>query len=91
MTASLRPMEYAVPTDVELTETVRSAWLEVLELTDCGDTDNFFDLGGNSLSAVLLVAQLEERLHVEVPLDAIFFEGTLAAVTAACAGELQNR
>ncbi|MEU8606798.1 phosphopantetheine-binding protein [Actinoplanes sp. NPDC048791] len=86
-----RPLENLVPTDAELAETVRSIWLDVLELSDCADTDDFFDLGGNSLSAVLLAAQLEDRLRVEVPLDAIFFQATLAAVTAACASELPNR
>ncbi|MEU7159824.1 phosphopantetheine-binding protein [Streptomyces chrestomyceticus] len=34
--------------------------------TEVSATDNFFDLGGNSLVAVQLTAQLEERLGKEV-------------------------
>ncbi|MFF5563667.1 phosphopantetheine-binding protein [Streptomyces sp. NPDC012623] len=34
--------------------------------TEVGAADNFFDLGGNSLVAVQLTAQLEERLGREV-------------------------
>jgi acyl carrier protein len=68
-----------------ISRVVRTAWLEVLEIPDCDVDENFFDLGGNSLLAVILAARLEEELDCEVPLDTLFVEGTLAAVTAACA------
>ena len=49
----------------ELRARVLGAWAEVLP--GAKTDESFFDQGGGSLSAVLLVARLEERVGVSVP------------------------
>ncbi|WP_455714506.1 phosphopantetheine-binding protein, partial [Anaerosporobacter sp.] len=40
---------------------------EVLEMEQVGASDNFFDLGGNSMKATLLVAKLKDQgYHLNV-------------------------
>ncbi|WP_034379692.1 amino acid adenylation domain-containing protein, partial [Herbaspirillum sp. CF444] len=47
-------------------------WSEVLGLEQVGVTHNFLALGGHSLSAVKVGAQVKRRLGVEVPLAVLF-------------------
>ncbi|HEY4456259.1 MAG TPA: amino acid adenylation domain-containing protein [Pseudonocardiaceae bacterium] len=51
---------------------------EVLGLTDVGVTDNFFEIGGNSLQATQIVARMRDVFNVEVPLQAVFEKPTIA-------------
>ncbi|GGS71631.1 hypothetical protein GCM10010156_33210 [Planobispora rosea] len=49
-------------------------WAEVLGVTEpVGADDDFFDLGGHSLTATQIIARIQERFAVTVPL-ALFFE-----------------
>ncbi|WP_372720719.1 amino acid adenylation domain-containing protein, partial [Immundisolibacter sp.] len=52
-------------------------WEQLLACGDVGKTDNFFLLGGNSLSAARLVASAREAFGVELPLREVFQLGTL--------------
>jgi acyl carrier protein len=76
-----------LPTNAaEVQEIVRLCWTTVLEVPE-GEVEsnaNFFEFGGDSLLAVELVAVLAERLGVEVPLEALLFDGTFAALAGAC-------
>jgi amino acid adenylation domain-containing protein len=62
------------PTEVQLT----SIWSEVLSIEGVGANDNFFDLGGNSLLAVRLVAYVRKVFSVDLPLAALFATPTVA-------------
>lgn len=71
-----------MPTEtVQLAETIRTRWCEVLSVTDAGPYDDFFLSGGHSLFAVRLTAVLREDLGVRVPVAAIFETRTLGAFT----------
>jgi thioesterase domain-containing protein/acyl carrier protein len=48
-------------------------WEQILGVRPIGATDNFFDLGGQSLIAIRLLAQVEKQFDVRLPL-AVFFE-----------------
>ena len=52
-------------------------WEEVLNLKRIGVTENFFDIGGNSLSAVRLMAQVYKLFGKELPLATLFENGTI--------------
>ncbi len=67
---------------------VVQVWTEVLEIDSIGATDNFFDLGGDSLKAMEIVSRLQALLKVELPLIAFFEEPTIAHL-AAVVEELQ--
>ncbi|WP_446226308.1 amino acid adenylation domain-containing protein [Nocardia sp. IBHARD005] len=71
--------QYRAPrTDTE--RTVAAAFETVLEIERAGCDDNFFDLGGNSLSAIRVASTLQEMLSREVALPLIFLNPTPASL-----------
>ncbi|WP_437733786.1 amino acid adenylation domain-containing protein [Sorangium sp. So ce1335] len=80
------PQEYVAPrTPIE--ETLAEFWREVLGVERVGAHDDFFDLGGNSLSSTLVLVRIQETWGVEVPARRIFQTPTLAAFAAAIESE----
>lgn len=62
---------------------VRSTWQRVFGRVDFGDQDHFFDdLGGQSIMAAWLVADLSAVLGRRVPLAAVFEAPTVASMAA---------
>lgn len=53
---------------------------DLLHLPDIGVHDNFFDLGGTSLTAMRLMVTVEERFQVNVPLSELIAAPTVAAL-----------
>ncbi|WP_181791019.1 acyl carrier protein, partial [Streptomyces phytophilus] len=54
-----------------------AAWRDLLGHPDLGPDDDFYDLGGDSLTAIRIVRRLEQRLGVEVPLREFMLSRTL--------------
>ncbi|MEO0742413.1 MAG: condensation domain-containing protein [Bacteroidota bacterium] len=70
-------------------QTVAGIWRSVLQLDEIGLHDNFFDLGGHSLTAVAVFGKLKEELGVELQLVHLFEHPTVSALAkhlAAAAG-----
>src|SRR5579859_6460059 len=65
------------PPGTALEEILAAIWQEVLELNRVGRDDDFFHLGGDSLSATRLIARVRHRLKVDLPLRALFEAHTL--------------
>src|SRR4051812_36861060 len=53
-------------------------WRHVLQVSEVGVHDSFFDVGGHSLLAARLIAQIEEITGRRVPVSAIFRAPTIA-------------
>lgn len=61
-------------------KTLMEIWRQVLQLPVVQTTDNFFDLGGNSLIAVSLIANIRDAFNVDLPLISLFQAPTIAAI-----------
>ncbi|RJF84163.1 amino acid adenylation domain-containing protein [Azospirillum cavernae] len=57
-------------------------WQDLLGVQDVARDDDFFALGGNSLTATRLVAAVRERLELPIPFTLPFQHPTLAALAA---------
>ncbi|WP_415674737.1 phosphopantetheine-binding protein, partial [Vibrio neptunius] len=71
--------EYVAPSS-PLERTLCEIWQEVLGVDQVSVEDNFFRLGGNSISTVRVSSLLQQRLGTEVPLSLIFTESTIKAL-----------
>lgn len=87
-------VEYVAPRN-ELEQLLVALWQELLNQERVGIHDNFFDLGGDSVKAAMLVSRLRSALDCEVPLLALFEAATIAELAnnldAAEATELCGR
>ena len=75
----LRQAAYRGPV-TETERLVAAEFARVLDLDRIGMDDNFFDLGGNSLTAVQLSSRLSAALDVAVPVAWFFTDPTPAVV-----------
>jgi acyl carrier protein len=53
-------------------------WRQVLQVSDIGSDDNFFDVGGNSLIAVALINEVRSTFNVDLPLISLFQAPTVS-------------
>jgi amino acid adenylation domain-containing protein len=81
-TRAVAPVTPVVADDVDSTfEQLRRIWMEILNRGDIGRDENFFDLGGHSLTAMQMVSFVEERMKAELPINIVFDAPTLEALT----------
>jgi amino acid adenylation domain-containing protein len=63
-------------------EVVASIWREILRRDRVGVTEDFFQLGGHSLSGMQVISRICEVLEVELPLRALFETPTVRELSA---------
>jgi hypothetical protein len=71
-----------VPPRNELEQRIARVWGEVLRIAEIGIDDNFFDLGGNSLIGLDLVARLRRELRADSLPAHILYEAPSVAALA---------
>ncbi|MGW3816943.1 non-ribosomal peptide synthetase [Streptomyces sp. NPDC005046] len=69
-----------VPPSGPLETVLAGIWAQTLGQAEPGTEDDFFDLGGHSLMATLVVSQIRELFRVELPLHFFIEAPTIAAL-----------
>lgn len=64
----------------ELEKSIAQIWREVLALEQIGIHDDFFDVGGNSLLAMQIIAKVSNSFEVYLPLHSLFDRPTIAGL-----------
>lgn len=67
----------------ETEELIAMVWASVLDAPRIGRHDDFFVLGGHSLSATRVAARLRQSLGLDLPLHTLFEQRTVAALAIA--------
>ena len=65
-------------------------WEELLGVAPVGVADDFFELGGDSLLATLLVSRLRETLQLEIPLRDLFERATVAELVSSIEASIET-
>jgi acyl transferase domain-containing protein/acyl carrier protein len=73
---------YAAP-ETQVQQAIAETWQKLLGINQVGLFDNFFDLGGDSLLATRVIAQLEKNLGLRINRTELMFQ-TLGQLAAAC-------
>jgi acyl carrier protein len=66
----------------DLEQTVATVWARVLGVDRFGSSDNFFEIGGNSLKAAQVADELRQALAIDVPIMRLFEHPTIRTLAA---------
>jgi acyl carrier protein len=75
---SLVERRIIVDARTEIEAKLSSIWQEVLELDRVSIDDNFFDLGGHSLSGMRVLARMRRDFQIDIPIRSLFDKPTIA-------------
>ena len=70
------------PPESDLQHKIAGIFAEVLRMEKVGIDDNFFDMGGHSLSLVRVHVQLQELLKRKIPIVKLFEHATIRKIAA---------
>lgn len=70
----------AEATDTE--KMLAEIWVKVLKLDALDTDDDFFDIGGHSLTGFQVINRIQEKMGVEIEIDDLFEYGTLRELAA---------
>jgi acyl carrier protein len=79
----------ALQTDTQ--RTVATIWADVLKTGSFTLDDDFFAIGGNSMTATLVTYSLRDKFGIEFPLMLIFENATVAELAAAVDGIVKEQ
>ncbi len=68
--------ELVAPKNETETE-ILNIWNTIIGIADISITDNFFEIGGHSLSAIQLVSKIHKQFSIKLPLRDVFIHSTL--------------
>jgi len=73
------PRAYILPRN-EIERQLATIWSELLDVKEFSVTDNFFDLGGNSLLGMQVLARIRKAFQVEVSIRSLFDRPSIDAL-----------
>ncbi|HKR03180.1 MAG TPA: amino acid adenylation domain-containing protein, partial [Bacteroidia bacterium] len=69
-----------VEPQTDLEKTFAKIWSKLLRIDKIGINDNFFDLGGNSLMALQMIAKLKTENGIDLPVVKLYQHPTISAI-----------
>ncbi|WP_437779136.1 amino acid adenylation domain-containing protein [Sorangium sp. So ce1097] len=81
------PARATTPPRTDLERAIAAIWRDVLSVPQVGVHDNFFDLGGHSLSLAKVHGRLREEVGRALPMLVLFQHPTIASLAGALSGE----
>jgi amino acid adenylation domain-containing protein len=82
--------EFVAPRN-EIEQKLSAIWIKLLNVERIGIHDDFFDLGGHSLLAIKALSQIREAFEVDLPIETLFKDTTIADLAKALAGRLKPK
>ncbi|NEP86223.1 MAG: amino acid adenylation domain-containing protein [Okeania sp. SIO2C2] len=82
--------EYVAP-ETETQKVLVEIWQEVLGIEKVGIYDNFFDLGGHSLTAVKLVSKISTNFNISLSVKTLFLHPIIADLSNIITELLNNK
>lgn len=79
---SLLQRSSSPPAASETERRIASIWAEILEIEDCGLDEDFFELGGDSLSAEILLLAIEQQFGKRLSPELLHQHTTIARLAA---------
>ncbi len=79
--------DYAAP-ETSVQKMLAGLWQDLLGVADVGIDDSFFDLGGHSLIAVRLFAQIKKAYNVDFPISVLFEAPTIRTCADLIEGQI---
>lgn len=61
----------------DLQESITELWCDILQRQSITPSDDFFDLGGNSLTALIMLMELKEACGITVTIRSFFDDPTI--------------
>lgn len=59
-------------TENDINNKLKDLWCDLLEVDEVNDSDDFFDLGGNSLTGMIFIEEVEKLFNVKIEFDEIY-------------------
>ncbi|HLP62849.1 MAG TPA: condensation domain-containing protein, partial [Candidatus Deferrimicrobium sp.] len=84
------PGETEAPRD-ELEAKITNAYRHIFGHEQIGIHDDFFELGGDSLKVITLVTDIHQQLNVDIPMDVVFKNPTVAELANYIGKKAGNR
>ncbi len=69
---------------------VAEIFVDVLDVAAVEVSDDFFELGGDSLQETRIIARLNDRFSIDLPQDAIFEHSTVVALARAVMAAIES-
>lgn len=78
----IRPDLYTeyIPPQNELEKKLAEIWSEFFGIKAVGIMDDFIELGGDSLKAIIIISKMEKRIGVSIPLAVLFENPTIHGI-----------
>jgi amino acid adenylation domain-containing protein len=82
--------EYVAPGN-QLEEELAAIWQETLKLEKVGITDNFFNIGGDSIKGIRIAAAIQRKYKVKINPTVLFNEANIKALAVEIENQLWNK